>query len=81
MEPMITFHSKKNYGLGSAFSIEVWIKPDPQPEKIDQVTYKPLYLNEMQNSLINGYDLRLVGNTLSFNWNNTVRNKLTIPSK
>jgi hypothetical protein len=23
---------KKKYGLGSAFSIEVWIKPDPQPE-------------------------------------------------
>jgi hypothetical protein len=42
-------------------------KTRPAARKIDQVTYKPLYLNEMQNSLINGYDLRLVGTTLSFN--------------
>jgi hypothetical protein len=66
MEPMITFHSKKNYGLGSAFSIEVWIKPDPQPENRSS-NIQTIISKRNANSLINGYDLRLVGTTLSFN--------------
>jgi hypothetical protein len=68
MEPMISF--KKNYGLGSAFSIEVWIKPDPQPEN-QSSNIQTIISKRNANSLINGYDLRLVGTTLSFNWNNT----------
>jgi hypothetical protein len=61
---------KKNYGLGSAFSIEVWIKPDPQPENRSS-NIQTIISKRNANSLINGYDLRLVGTTLSFNWNNT----------
>ena len=59
---------KNNYGLGSAFSIEVWVKPDPQPANPPS-NIQTIISKRNANSLINGYDLRLVGSTLSFNWN------------
>ena len=67
---------KNNYGLGSAFSIEVWVKPDPQPESPSS-NIQTILSKRNANSLINGYDLRLVGSTLSFNWNNG--SKITSP--
>ncbi|TRX04659.1 LamG-like jellyroll fold domain-containing protein, partial [Flavobacterium gawalongense] len=67
---------KNNYGLGSAFSIEVWVKPDPQPANPPS-TIQTILSKRNANSLIDGYDLRLVGSTLSFNWNNG--SKITSP--
>jgi hypothetical protein len=46
--------------------IEVWIKPDPQPEN-QSSNIQTIISKRNANSLINGYDLRLVGTTLSFN--------------
>ncbi|MBC7846533.1 MAG: HYR domain-containing protein, partial [Flavobacterium sp.] len=60
---------KDNYGLGNAFSIEVWVKPDPQPASPPS-NIQTIISKRNANSLVNGYDLRLVGSTLSFNWNN-----------
>jgi hypothetical protein len=59
MEPMITFHSKKLW-IRQCFSIEVWIKPDPQPEN-QSSNIQTIISKRNANSLINGYDLRLVG--------------------
>ncbi len=60
---------KNNYGLGSEFSIEVWVKPDPQPASAPSLI-QTIISKRDANNLVDGYDLRLVGNTLSFNWNN-----------
>ena len=60
---------KNNYGLGTDFSIELWVKPDPQPANPPS-SIQTIISKRNANSLIDGYDLRLVGNTLSFNWNN-----------
>ncbi|MFV7236812.1 LamG-like jellyroll fold domain-containing protein, partial [Flavobacterium sp. ZB4R12] len=67
---------KNNYGLGSAFSIEVWVKPDPQPAN-PLSTIQTILSKRNANSLVDGYDLRLVGSTLTFNWNNG--SKITSP--
>ncbi|MFV8347293.1 LamG-like jellyroll fold domain-containing protein [Flavobacterium sp. ZB4P13] len=67
---------KNNYGLGSAFSIEVWVKPDPQPVN-PLSTIQTILSKRNANSLVDGYDLRLVGSTLTFNWNNG--SKITSP--
>ncbi|MFV8342252.1 PKD-like domain-containing protein, partial [Flavobacterium sp. XS2P39] len=61
--------NKSSYGLGSDFGIEVWIKPDPQPAN-PVSTIQTIISKRNANSLIDGYDLRLIGNSLSFNWNN-----------
>jgi hypothetical protein len=61
---------KNNYGVGNTFSIEVWIKPDPQPSNPPS-NIQTIISKRNANSLINGYDLRLIGSTLSFNWNNS----------
>ncbi|WP_379855865.1 LamG-like jellyroll fold domain-containing protein [Flavobacterium xylosi] len=60
---------KNNYGLTSAFSIEVWVKPDPQPINPPSII-QTIISKRNANSLIDGYDIRLVGSTLTFNWNN-----------
>lgn len=55
-----------NFNLNSgAFSIETWIKPGATNGNIQTIFSK-------RNSitLMDGYDLRLVNNTISFNWNN-----------
>jgi hypothetical protein len=59
----------KNYDLGNAFSIEVWVKPEPQPANPPS-TLQTIISKRNANSLSDGYDLRLVNNMLSFNWNN-----------
>ena len=68
---------KNNYGLGSAFSIEAWVKPDPQPAN-PQSNIQTIISKRNANNLVDGYDLRLVGSTLSFNWNNG--SQITSPS-
>ncbi|WP_242091529.1 HYR domain-containing protein, partial [Aestuariivivens sediminicola] len=62
-----------NYNLGQEFSIECWIKPDPEtntgdPNDTTQIIISKRDYTDFNNS---GYDLRLEGSTLSFNWNNT----------
>lgn len=59
----ITF--RNNYNLGSSFSIEVWIKSDQSSNSIQTILSK-----REDNNLINGYDLRLIDNVVSFHWNN-----------
>ncbi|HWR94238.1 MAG TPA: LamG-like jellyroll fold domain-containing protein, partial [Flavobacterium sp.] len=68
---------KNNYNLGSSFSIEVWVKPEPQAPGAPSVI-QSIISKRNANNLIDGYDLRLVGNTLSFNWNNG--SKITSPN-
>ncbi|HEY6142102.1 MAG TPA: HYR domain-containing protein [Flavobacterium sp.] len=59
---------KNNYGLGTDFSIEVWVKPNPQPANPIS-TIQTILSKRNANNPIDGYDLRLTGSTLSFNWN------------
>lgn len=59
----ITF--RNNYNLGSSFSIEVWMKSDQTSTNTQTILSK-----REGNNLINGYDLRLVDNVISFHWNN-----------
>lgn len=60
---------KNNYVLGNDFSIEVWVKPDPQPAN-PLSNIQTIFSKRNANNLIDGYDLRLTGGALSFNWNN-----------
>ncbi|MFC5196567.1 immunoglobulin-like domain-containing protein [Bizionia hallyeonensis] len=60
----ITF--RDNYNLESSFSIEVWVKSDQTNNTIQTILSK-----REGNNLINGYDLRLVNNAISFHWNNS----------
>ncbi len=64
----ITF--KNNYNLTNPFSIEVWVKPEPDPTPAS--TIKTIFSKRDGNNLTanNGYDLRQTGNIISFNWNN-----------
>ncbi|WP_372529680.1 LamG-like jellyroll fold domain-containing protein [Winogradskyella sp.] len=59
----ITF--KDNYDLSNEFSIEVWIKP----ESVTGI--QTLFSKRDANDLTSGYDLRLTGATVQFNWNST----------
>jgi hypothetical protein len=59
----ITF--RDNYNFNSDFTIEVWIKSDFQNGNIQTIFSK-----REANNLIDGYDLRVVDNYVSFNWNN-----------
>ncbi|MDP3360453.1 MAG: LamG-like jellyroll fold domain-containing protein, partial [Lutibacter sp.] len=61
----ITFNN--NYNLTNSFSIEVWVKPeiDPSPSS----TIKTIFSKRDVSTLTTGYDLRMVGNTVSFNYN------------
>ncbi|WP_366187130.1 HYR domain-containing protein [Flavobacterium ovatum] len=61
----ITF--KNNIGITSGkFSIEIWIKPSAVNGNTQTILSK-----RFANNLTSGYDLRLVNNKISFNWNNT----------
>lgn len=54
------------YNLNSdSFSLETWIKSNATNGDIQTIISK-----RFGSSLIDGYDLRLVNNTISFNWNN-----------
>ncbi|OUR97738.1 hypothetical protein A9Q86_16130, partial [Flavobacteriales bacterium 33_180_T64] len=56
-----------NYNFSSAFSIEAWIKP----ESVSGI--QTIFSKRDANNQTNGYDLRLNGTTLSFNWNSGLR--------
>ncbi|OYX82768.1 MAG: hypothetical protein B7Y83_13695, partial [Flavobacteriales bacterium 32-34-25] len=57
---------KNNFNLNSgSFSFEVWIKSETTNGNIQTILSK-----RNASNLNDGYDLRLVNNTLSFNWNN-----------
>ncbi|TYA55272.1 immunoglobulin-like domain-containing protein [Formosa maritima] len=58
----ITF--RDNYNLNSDFSIEVWIKSESTNNNIQTIISK-----RESNNLIDGYDLRLENNVVSFHWN------------
>ena len=60
---------KNNYDLNASFSIEAWIKRESQPASPPS-NIQTIISKRDEDSQINGYDLRLVGSTLSFNWNN-----------
>nr|WP_242133148.1 HYR domain-containing protein [Aestuariivivens marinum] len=73
----VTF--RNNYNLDQEFSIECWIKPDAttntnQPNNAIQTIISKRDYSDFNNT---GYDLRLEGSNLSFNWNNT--GKLVCP--
>ncbi|MDI6046470.1 LamG-like jellyroll fold domain-containing protein [Flavobacterium yafengii] len=57
----ITF--KDNYDFTAPFSIEVWVKPN-------SVTgTQTIFSKRDSNNLATGYDLKLTGDKISFNWN------------
>ncbi|MDI5895452.1 LamG-like jellyroll fold domain-containing protein [Flavobacterium algoritolerans] len=59
----ITF--KDNYDFTAPFSIEVWVKPN-------SVTgTQTIFSKRDSNNLATGYDLKLIGDKISFNWNGT----------
>lgn len=59
----ITFDD--NYNFNSEFSIELWVKPNSIVGNQSIISKRDL------NDFSTGYDLKLVNNTLSFNWNNS----------
>jgi len=59
----ITF--RDNYNFNSDFSLEVWIKSEVTNNDIQTIISK-----REANNLIDGFDLRLVNNVVSFHWNN-----------
>ncbi|SDX53624.1 LamG-like jellyroll fold domain-containing protein [Flavobacterium degerlachei] len=59
----ITF--KGNYDLTNSFSIEVWVKPN-------SITgAQTIFSKRDANNSATGYDLKLAGSIVSFNWNST----------
>jgi uncharacterized repeat protein (TIGR01451 family) len=57
---------KNNYNLNTgSFSIETWIKPGASNAGIQTIFSK-----RSSSALTDGYDLRIVNNVVSFNWNN-----------
>ena len=57
---------KNNYNLSTgSFSIETWIKPGAANTSIQTIVSK-----RNSSALTDGYDLRIVNNVISFNWNN-----------
>src|SRR5690606_27972100 len=52
------------YNLSGSFSVEAWIKPNEINANIQTILSK-----RNANNLATGYDLRLVGNTISFHAN------------
>ena len=60
----INFNDEFNVNSGS-FSIEVWIKSNTTNTNTQTIISK-----RQNTSSTDGYDLRLVNNSLSFNWNN-----------
>ena len=59
----VTFSN--NFNFNGAFSIEIWVKSESPSANIKTVLSK-----RETNNQIDGYDLRLVNNVLSFNYNN-----------
>jgi len=59
----VTF--KNNYNFSGDFSIEVWMKSDTANGNTQTIISK-----RGSNNQTDGYDLRIVNNYISFNWNN-----------
>ncbi|MFV8337097.1 LamG-like jellyroll fold domain-containing protein [Flavobacterium sp. RSP29] len=57
----ITF--KDNYDFTAPFSIEVWVKPN------SVLGTQTIFSKRNSNNLATGYDLKLIGDKISFNWN------------
>ncbi|MFV8378400.1 LamG-like jellyroll fold domain-containing protein [Flavobacterium sp. LB3R33] len=57
----ITF--KDNYDFTAPFSIEVWVKPNAVTGT------QTIFSKRDSNNLSTGYDLKLTGDKISFNWN------------
>ncbi|MGV8813730.1 MAG: immunoglobulin-like domain-containing protein [Gelidibacter sp.] len=55
---------RDHYNFDGDFTIEIWMKSDVSTGNIQTILSK-----RDANNLVNGYDLRLVNNILSFNWN------------
>ena len=57
---------KDNFNLNSgSFSIETWLKPG-----LTNGNIQTIFSKRNPSSLTDGYDLRIVNNIISFNWNN-----------
>ncbi|EIA07102.1 LamG-like jellyroll fold domain-containing protein [Flavobacterium frigoris] len=70
----VTF--KNNYSLNSgSFSIETWVKSN-----VTSGNKQTILSKRLGSSTANGYDLKLVNNIISFNWNNgkTIASKYPI---
>ena len=67
----VTF--RDNYNLNSSFSIECWIKPDATTNTggANNAIQTIISKRDANNFGNKGYDLRLVNNTISFNFNNS----------
>lgn len=63
LDDNITF--KNNYNFSGDFSIEVWVKSETTNGNTQTIISK-----RESNSQTDGYDLRIVNNYVSFNWNN-----------
>ncbi|WP_157962265.1 immunoglobulin-like domain-containing protein [Winogradskyella aurantiaca] len=59
----VTF--RDNFNFTGDFSIELWVKPEAQ-----SLNTQTLLSKRETNNQVDGYDLRLVNNVVSFNWNN-----------
>ncbi|WP_242205980.1 HYR domain-containing protein, partial [Aestuariivivens insulae] len=64
----VTFHDQ--YNVSSNFSFEIWIKPDPnQNDGGANNAIQTILSKRDATDLTHGYDLRLQGTSLSFNYN------------
>jgi uncharacterized repeat protein (TIGR01451 family) len=67
----VTFKNNYNLSTGS-FSIETWVKPN-----VINGNKQTIISKRLGTSTADGYDLKLVNNIISFNWNNG--NSITSP--
>ncbi|WP_242086304.1 HYR domain-containing protein [Aestuariivivens sediminis] len=64
----VTFQNE--YNLSGAFSFEIWVKPDPnQNDGGANNAIQTIFSKRDATTLTDGYDLRLQGTSLSFNYN------------
>ncbi|UFH46349.1 T9SS type A sorting domain-containing protein [Flavobacterium galactosidilyticum] len=70
----VNFGNNYNFDSGS-FSIEVWVKPS-----VSNGNIQTIFSKRSSVALEDGYDLRIVNNILSFNWNkgNSITSKFPI---
>ncbi|WP_211342491.1 LamG-like jellyroll fold domain-containing protein [Hyunsoonleella aestuarii] len=65
----VTFQNQ--YNVSGNFSFEIWVKPDPnQNGGGANNPIQTIFSKRDATNLTNGYDLRLQGTSLSFNYNN-----------
>ncbi|MGS2725040.1 HYR domain-containing protein [Psychroserpens sp. BH13MA-6] len=59
----ITF--RDNFNVTGDFTIEIWVKSEQSSANVQTILSK-----RETNNQVDGYDLRIVNNVVSFNWNN-----------